>query len=916
MRQRRTWLRAFAPRGELAAVLVGACAGALILVAAVLILLLGVDSHQGARVSVLDLTVAAAGVTLVILVLAALAAHLTRTVLIPVRRVAQAAVLLGEGRSGGSVPESGRGEVAALGRAFNGMSRMLEERERRLRTTEERFQGILDNANAAIYIKDAAGRYLLVNREFERIRRLRAEDVLGHTEHEIAAPEIAEQIRETDRAVIEGRVPMSFEQEMPTPDGVRTYLAVKFPVHGRDGAVSAIAGISTDITDQKNALAQAVDTSRLRSEFVANISHEIRTPLSGVIGMAGLLRKTSLDAVQRGYVDALAASSEALLAVINDILDFSKIEAGHIELDPTDFDLRHLVDEVCSMSAGQARDGGVEFTHSVDAALPATVTGDRGRLRQILLNLFSNALKFTDDGEVTVRVSPEREGVVRFEVADTGVGIEAGQAAELFEPFVQADQSMTRRMGGTGLGLTISRELVRSMSGEIGAVPRKEGGSVFWFTAALPEGTTVEETVRSGSELCGLRALIVDSFATNRTIFGYYLKTWGLSSECVDRPGEAIEALEAASRSGEPFGLLLLDLDMPRESGIQLARAIRARPALRALQIVVVSSAAVEQELLADAGISTVLRKPIRRSQLFNAIVDAVERPAPFYDGQSTGDQSRDPGWNDLAASACVGADGPVVLIAEDNAINVAVARALLTGQGLGVSVAHDGTEAVGMALANDYAAILMDCQMPGLDGYEATSCIRAAGTRRVPVIAMTAHAMPGDRERCLAAGMDDYLSKPVQAEQLEAMMNRWLPTDRPKILALTRPEGVSSASALDSSGVGQVLDEAIVRQLRRTQSPAMLEDLCRAFDGSLDKSVADILSAVERRDNVELRRVSHMLKGTSATLGAARLSAACQRMEEDTDAQALSVTVDELDELQVASAEVRQALAQELLDR
>ena len=403
------------------------------------------------------------------------------------------------------------------------------------------FQGILDNVNAVIHVKDADGRYLLVNREFERIRCLTADEILGRSEDEIGSGELAKRVRAADQAVIESGAPMYSEQELRTPDGERTFLSVKFPVQTEDGAVTAIAGFSTDITDQKDALARAVEASRLKSEFVANMSHEIRTPLNGVVGMTSLLRDTSLDPVQREYGDALAASSEALMAVIDEILDFSKIEAGHLELDPTDFELRGAVEDACVMLAEQAHTKGLQINHWVDAGLPGTVTGDRGRLRQILLNLLSNAVKFTASGEVVVRVSDDGGEMVRFEVSDTGAGIDSDQAVRLFEAFAQADQSTTRRYGGTGLGLTISRELVHRMGGAIGAGPREGGGSVFWFTAKLPAVLTAEEPARSHREFLGLRALIVDDNATNRTIFEQYLTAWGLTCESVDRPSAAIE---------------------------------------------------------------------------------------------------------------------------------------------------------------------------------------------------------------------------------------------------------------------------------------------------------------------------------------------------------------------------------------
>jgi PAS domain S-box-containing protein len=660
--------------------------------------------------------------------------------------------------------------------AFSSMAQALDEKERALRVSNERFQGILDNANAAIYIRDAAGRYLLVNREFERICSVKAQDILGRTGNELGSTETAAEVRRMDRAVLEAGAPISFEQEVHSPDGVRTYLAVKFPIQDEDGAKTAVAGISTDITDQKYALAKAEEVSRQKSEFVANMSHELRTPLNGVVGMTSLLRDTRLDPMQREYADALAASSEALLAVINDILDFSKIEAGRLELDATDFALRGAVEEACLMLAAQARAKGLGIKHWLDASVPLTVTGDRGRLRQILLNLLSNAVKFTASGEITVNVFDDGDSVVRFEVADTGVGIAADQAIHVFESFVQGDQSTTRRYGGTGLGLAISRELAHRMGGEIGAKPGDTAGSVFWFTATLP----------------------------------------------------AVDA-----------------------------------------------SAGIEETM------PSVLAHRERTPQ----------------------------------AKTRTEHNGAVVLVAEDNEINHAVAKALLNKLGLRTAVAHNGREAVEMALAKDYAAILMDCQMPELDGYEATRRIRAAEkARRVPIIAMTAHSMPGDRERCLAAGMDDYLSKPVRAEELDAAMATWLHEHQSPTQASATGDAAGDVLEPGGDAGEELLDSDIVLQLLDALTRDMRKDLMATFEARLPAYVADIVGAAARGDHVQLRRAAHLLGGSAATLGAVRLSRACHRLEHSGRDQDRGVSDAELEMLTATASASRRALCEQLL--
>jgi two-component system, sensor histidine kinase and response regulator len=794
------------------------------------------------------------------------------------------------------------GVFRTLARASNAMSRTLEQRKASLRITDERFRGILDNANAAIYIKDVDCRYVLVNREFERIHGLKAEDVVGRREDEIVSPTQAGQIRSTDRAVIENASAMSFEQEMDTPEGPRTYLSLKFPVQSEGGKVTAIAGISTDLTGQTMVLAEAVEASRLKSEFVANMSHEIRTPLNGVVGMTNLLNDTSLDPVQREYADALAASSRALLAVINDILDFSKIEAGQLELDPTDFELRGAVEEACQMLDEQAHVHSLEIGHTIDAKVPTTVNGDRGRLCQILLNLLSNAIKFTNSGGVLVRVSSERADMVRFEVSDTGIGIDGEHAARLFEPFVQADQSTTRLFGGTGIGLTIARELAHQMGGAIGAEPRDGGGSTFWFTAELPAVATPEQPFRSRPELLGLRALVIDGYETNRTIFEHYLRAWGLASESVDSSGAAIDELERAARCGVPFHLVVLDLDSPQANGMELLRAIRERPMLRALHIVILSSAPLERTAFLDLGVSAVLRKPIRRSQLYNAVAEAI--------ADSPRQREREP-----RAGTLEHPNGPLVLIAEDNRINEAVATALLVKQGLRAVVAHDGREAVEMALSNEYAAILMDCQMPELDGYEATRRIREAEHgRHVPIIAMTAHSMTGDRERCLAAGMDDYLSKPVRADELAVVMSQQLSVREHDFELHDVRSGASPELEAGTVDGGEMFDEAVVGELREALTEEARESLIQVFEASLPKYVAELEDAIRRGDASGRRRAAHLLKGGSASLGASRLARSCQRFEHSGNGGEATIGMEQLAELRAAATLTGAALRRQLL--
>ena len=552
---------------------------------------------------------------------------------------------------------------------------------------------------------------------------------------------------------------------------------------------------------------EAEAANRAKSQFLANMSHEIRTPMNGIVGMNELLLKTTLDDTQRRYAETVNSSGEMMLSIINDILDFSKIEAGKLELEVFEFNLRECIEKVVELFAERAQSKGLELVYQIAPDVPSNVRGDPVRMRQILSNLVSNAIKFTARGEVFVEVklaagaASDSGGAascsVHCAVRDTGMGIAPETQRELFKPFVQADSSTTRRFGGTGLGLAICQQLVRLMGGELGVSSAPGVGSSFWFTVMLQ----VDQTARVQNwvlddRLRGTRVLVVDDNATNRTIIHEQVVSWGMRNGSAASGLRALEMLRDAAAMNEPYGLAIVDMLMPGMDGLELARAIRADPALTNTPMIMLTSLGAAGELRAAraAGIGLYLSKPVRESDLFNAINDLLSALSITQKMRVVS-----------AAAAAAGAAAPLtvaapdaaapgvkryrILLAEDNAVNRQVALAMLQHCNVEVDVAHDGAQAVAAHASTRYALILMDCHMPVMDGFEAMLKIRAAeeaptdaaadadaATRvRTPIIAVTANALQGDRERCIAAGFDDYMAKPFRLQELTRLMGAWV---------------------------------------------------------------------------------------------------------------------------------------------
>jgi two-component system, sensor histidine kinase and response regulator len=764
--------------------------------------------------------------------------------------------------------------------------------EQQLAYERDLLRELLENIPDSIYFKDRESRFLRVGRELARKFGLSdPSEAVGKTDADFFSPEHAREAYDDEQSIIRTGCPIvgKTEREIWPGGAERWVLTTKMPFRDRTGSIIGTFGISKDITPLKEAertLARARDlaleSARLKAEFLANMSHEIRTPMNCIIGMAGLMMDTELTDEQRDFAETIRNSADSLLTIINDILDFSKIEAGKLVVERIPFDLLETVENTVELLAERAEAKGLELALWTDVDLPRSLFGDPGRIRQVLTNLLGNAIKFTESGEVLVRVTSrpvaDDQVEVRIAVTDTGIGVMPEVQRRLFEAFTQGDGSLTRRYGGTGLGLAISKQLVELMGGWIGVASEFGQGSTFWFTLQLQRRPgDAPEPGASIRLLSGKRVLVADPGINSRRVMRDYLQAWGLEPvEAHDAAG-VLAALRSGVETGRPFDLAFLDLQTAGAGGLGLAEDIRRDPRLGGTRLVMLTSLDLHLDLDAwhGAGVDGYLVKPIRLSRLQECLIsllaggpDSVPVPA------------RVAGLTGLARARAVR-----VLVAEDNVVNQKIALRQLRKLGYTADAVANGFEAVEALTRTPYDIVLMDCQMPELDGYEATRRIRRAeeqGLRpdRAPVyvIAMTANALEGNREGCLAAGMNDFVSKPVRLAELQAVLRRGL------VSRGTGGDTTEYRRAEAERGGADAIDPMVLASLRALEEPGeegMLNELIGIFLRDTPTKLGQLDAAVNHHDGPGMRERAHSLKGTASNLGARGLARLCARLEQ-----------------------------------
>jgi len=782
---------------------------------------------------------------------------------------------------------------------------MLADRDRELES-----QKLALDEHAIVSITDVKGDITYVNDKFCEISGFSREELLGQN-HRIlkSGDHTPEFYIELWRTIANGKPWHGEIKNFKKGGGYYWVRASIVPFLNEQGKPFQYVAIRTDITDRKATEAALIESredalaaAQAKSEFLANMSHEIRTPMNGVIGMLELLQGTSLNEEQSHYANTAARSADMQMSVINDILDFSKIGSGKLVLERVDFNICDVIEDIAALMEASAQAKGVILTCYCDPALPSAVKGDPTRLRQILANLVGNAVKFTDQGEINVAalLLSEHDNSVKLkiQVQDTGIGINHDALDTLFEEFTQADKSTTRKFGGTGLGLSISNSLADLMGTKIDVKSEVNVGSRFWLDLVMDIGNANENY--SVDDLKGLHVLVVDDNATNREILEKYLSAWGLRPIVMM---SSLEALEYLKRPASAVGLAILDYHMPEMNGVELAQAITSDPKIPTPPMIMLSSSQPKntQDVL-DAGIQVRLGKPIGRSKLLEGIMSVLGHELLTRQN---------------ASQSVTGTLTGKLLLVEDTFINQQVAIGILAKLGLNPDVAGNGREGVNKAINETYDLILMDVQMPEMDGFEATALLRQReekeGLARTPIIAMTAHALEDDRKRCIEAGMDDYLAKPVRLETLETMLRKWMVNTGENVFNLHGPQGaqLGTVDTIQNADIADVLDADALKILRSSLEimPEAYRDVLANFLESIPLLLNDIRAATEVNDPKLMEHAAHNLKSNSAMLGALRLSGLAAEIEAIGEAGNTENAVDLLETVEKEYVRVKPAV-------
>jgi PAS domain S-box-containing protein len=804
------------------------------------------------------------------------------------RMLAEGANRFSQGDHAVRIDPEGAPEVQLAADAFNNMANNTERLIASLGESEVKnklLATIVEQSSEAIWTRDLGGVITSWNSGAAAMFGYAPQDTVGRA---LAVGESTpEEERQRLRRLMASEK-FSYDARATTSSGssIEIQVAVAPLLDDGNRCIGSIS-VARDVTQHKRseealrlAREAAEAANHAKSSFLARMSHEIRTPMNGVLGMAELLLETGLSGTQRKYAETVQRSGKNLLGIINDLLDFSKIEAGKLELENVDMDLRRTIEDIVELLAERAHAKGLELACRVPPDLATYVKGDPLRLGQVLTNLVGNAVKFTEQGSVVIRVAAVGETAervsMRFDVTDTGVGISPDAQSRIFDEFAQGDGSTTRKHGGSGLGLAISKQLVEMMGGTIHVESALGAGSTFWFTAnfekqAMPP--RAEPRAAPIGLLTGVRALMVESSAINRGILHEQMSNWEMTIHVAEAPRQAIDLLAQATARSLPYDVAIVDLGAPGMDPLELARAIRARADITGVRLVMLTRRHADSRIAREAGFDACLVKPVRQTVLYECLVNVMAgRPQETL---------AVPAESAPAAQPASGVRGQI-LVVEDNLINQQVALGILQIQGYCVTVANNGREALEACAREAFDAILMDCHMPEMDGFEATTEIRrreqSSGGKRVPIIALTANAMAQDRDECLNSGMDDHLAKPFSMQTMQDMLDRWMPE-----ASTTRPQASVPALMQPVQADNDVLERGVLEQLGALRINGRPELLVRAISLYLVESpklVQRLKQAASANDAPEIARCAHSLKSASANVGASALSRYCGDLE------------------------------------